>query len=84
MSARSDAWYADPENREKRKANMLSYSSALVELGRRYPAHRRRVYRREVKVGRPAMPAYQRALAEVRNAHRAEFRMILDALREAA
>jgi hypothetical protein len=84
MSERSAAWYAVPANREKRTKNMRAYQAALVELGQEYPVERRRAYSRALAV-QPSRHAYaqQRAYAQVRDAHKDEFRQILARLREA-
>lgn len=82
MSARSDAWYAIPENQERRKKNMRAYAAALVQLGQRYPDERCRAYRR-AQPGRSPFAAQQRSYAAVREAHKVEFRELLTRLREA-
>ena len=83
MSARSDAWYAVPQNQEKRKRNMRVYQLALTELGQRHGTQRRRAYQLERAAGAGGPSAASRARAVVRDAHPAEFREILARLRGA-
>lgn len=84
MSARSDAWYAIPENQEKRQRNMRLYQAAQVQLSRRYPEERGRIYRQQLQGGASQPRSMQRAYASVRASHPAEFREILDGLRAEA
>lgn len=76
MSDRSAAWYADPANRDRRRPNMSAYSAAMTALARRHPAERHSVYARERDLGASVKMAGNRALAAVRDAHRAEFESI--------
>jgi hypothetical protein len=72
-------WYELPANREKRKARMRAYGRAVVALGRKYPAERRREYQAGLADG--LVPAYAQAQASsrLRKAYPAEFRRLFDA-----
>lgn len=83
VSAKSDAWYAVPENRERRKRNMVSYAAAMTRLAARYPDERRKAYARQRQRGDGHFLAFQRAYGTVRDAHPAEFRELLAELRAA-
>jgi hypothetical protein len=83
VSARSDAWYAVPENRERRIKNMCAYMAAMVQLANRYPAEQAPVYRQARADGRSFAVSKQLAYAAVRDQHKAEFRQVLAGLREA-
>lgn len=78
MSDRSSAWYANPENAERRKARMRAYGKALVALGKQFPEERSREYRAGVEDGLTPTQAQARAGKTLRAAHKAEFKRLFE------
>jgi hypothetical protein len=78
MTVRSMGWYSVPENREKRKARMRAYGRAVVALGRKYPAERRREYQAGLADGLAPAYAQARSSSRLRQAHPDEFRRLFD------
>lgn len=79
MSARSTEWYADPDNRERRKARMRAYGAALAVLGRAHAEERRAAYRQAVNDGvSPGTAAQGAANRVLRAKYPDEFRRIYE------
>jgi hypothetical protein len=83
VSARSDAWYAVSENRERRLKSVQAYSATLTEIGQRYYAERRIAYLAARRAGLGHTSAQSRAKAVVRDAHHDEFTAVLAEKRRA-
>jgi hypothetical protein len=78
VSDRSDAWYAVPENRERRKARMRAYVQASFALGRMFPGERKANYPQARDAGKASGPAQTMAMSQLRAAHPTEFRTLYE------